>query len=117
MISPHPPRCARPPLPQCAGLSGENFPAIDTCAGLHGNELKPSCADLIRASTPLYRPPQGVDGRVEPGQDEIGRRIPSLGRRQIFPRTALRTAGEGGPRPKGWVGEGGLTGHAASIYP
>src|SRR6266851_3769242 len=61
MISPHPPRCARPPLPQCAGLSGENFPAIDTCAGLHGNELTPSCADLIRASTPLYRPPQGVD--------------------------------------------------------
>ena len=30
-----------------------------------------SCADLIRASTSFSRPPQGVDGRVKPGQDEI----------------------------------------------
>src|SRR6266851_7134467 len=62
-------------------------------------------------STPLYRPPQGVDAhgsspwaegpRVEPGQDEIGRRIPSLGPRQIFPLTALPPGGRG-------KGEGGL---------
>src|SRR6266851_4237015 len=73
---------------------------MSTFVGLPGNKLKSSCADLIRASTSLHRPPQGVDAhgsspwaegpRVEPGQDEIRCRIPSLGGRQIFPRTARR---------------------------
>jgi hypothetical protein len=48
---------------------------------------------LIRVSTSLFRPAQGVDGRVEPGQDEIGKEYRSYGRRKDFPRTALRRTG------------------------
>jgi hypothetical protein len=33
--------------------------------------MKSSCADLIRASPYLFRAPEGVDGPVEPGQDEF----------------------------------------------
>jgi hypothetical protein len=56
---------------------------------------KLSCADLIRASTPLFRLLEGVDGRAKPGQDKVIRPISSLFRPQHFPRTALRDAGEG----------------------
>jgi uncharacterized peroxidase-related enzyme len=47
----------------------ENFLAQAT--GWQVAEINPqsSCADLIRASTPLFRALEGVDGRVEPGQD------------------------------------------------
>jgi error-prone DNA polymerase len=56
-----------------------------------------SCADLVRASTSLFRPPQGVDAhgtspwaegpRAKPGQDEIEEviAVPSLP--QNFPQT------------------------------
>src|SRR5438876_1161919 len=77
--------------PLRAGLSGENILAMLTCMILPENELKSSCADLIRVSTSLSLPSQGVDAhgsspwaegpRDKPGQDEIGRRTPSLGRR------------------------------------
>jgi hypothetical protein len=56
---------------------------------------KSSCADLIRVSTPLFRPLKGVDGRDKPGQDEVIRPISLLFGRRIFPRTALPLAGEG----------------------
>src|ERR1700674_4673583 len=56
---------------------------------------KSSCADLIRVSTPLIRLLEAVDGRAEPGQDEVIRPISSLVRPQNFLRTALRGAGEG----------------------
>src|SRR5439155_12845641 len=42
-----------------------------TGVGLTENDLGSSCADLIRVSTSLSRPPQDVDGRDKPGQDEI----------------------------------------------
>jgi hypothetical protein len=64
---------------------------------------KSSCADLIRASTPFFRPLEGVDAhgsspwaegpRDKPGQDEVIRPISSLVRPQNFPRTALRPGG------------------------
>src|SRR5437660_10446714 len=60
-LRPHPPRYAQHPLPQCAGLSGENILAMLTCVILSENELKSSCADLIRVSTSLSLPSQGVD--------------------------------------------------------
>ena len=56
-----------------------------TCVVLLENELKSSCADLIRVSTSLTRRCQGVDGRNKSGQDEIGQGVPSLHRRKIFP--------------------------------
>jgi hypothetical protein len=59
---------------------------------------KSSCADLIRASTPLFRLLEAVDGRAEPGQDEVIRPISSLIRPQNFPRTALRFRGDDGTR-------------------
>ena len=37
--------------------------------------MKSSCADLIRASTSLFQAPEGVDGRVKPGQDETWRLV------------------------------------------
>src|SRR5437879_1250795 len=59
------------PLPPAgAGLSGEIFPASVTCVRLAANDLRSSCAGLTRASTSLFRPIQGVGGRVKPGQDE-----------------------------------------------
>jgi hypothetical protein len=33
--------------------------------------MKSSCVDLIHASIFLFRVPEGVDGRVKPGQDEF----------------------------------------------
>jgi hypothetical protein len=63
--------------------------------------LESSCADLIRASASLFRAAEGVDGRVKPGQDETREPISFLLPPQDFPRTALRTAGEGGPSPDG----------------
>jgi hypothetical protein len=66
--------------------------------------LESSCADLIRASTSLFRVAEGVDGRVKPGQDETREPISFLLPPQDFPRTALRTAGEGAERSK--AGEG-----------
>jgi len=39
--------------------------------GLGGDQVKSSCADLIRASTPFFPAREGVDGRVKPGQDEL----------------------------------------------
>jgi hypothetical protein len=47
-----------------------------------------------------------LDGRDKPGQDEVIQPISSLLRPQNFPRTALRSAGAGGPSLKGLVGEG-----------
>src|SRR5207245_10456487 len=75
-----------------AGLSGKNFLARMTCVGPPGSELKSSCADLIRASTSFSRLSQGVDGRVEPGQDEMGDDFLSLVAPD-FSRTALRLRG------------------------
>src|SRR5712692_7609148 len=63
---------------------------------------------------PTDRSPWAEGPRVEPGQDEIGRRIPSLGRRQIFPRTALRTAGEGAERSE--AGEGAVGGMTEKLF-
>ena len=56
---------------------------------------KSSCADLIRASTPLFRLLQGVDGRAKPGQDEVIRPISFLFGRKIFPGQPCRKRGEG----------------------
>ena len=64
-----------------------------TSFDLTGINLKSSCADLIRASTSLFRTLEGVDGRDRPGQDEISGSICSVIRPQDFPRTALRTPG------------------------
>src|SRR5713101_1761211 len=75
-----PPADADPFLPAAtAGLSGENILAMLTCVILPENELKSSCADLIRVSTSLSLPSQGVDAhgsspwaegpRDKPGQD------------------------------------------------
>jgi hypothetical protein len=36
------------------------------------NQPKSSCADLIRAPTPLLGALEGVDGRAKPSQDEAG---------------------------------------------
>ena len=85
-------RCPR----ESAGLSGENFLARMTCGGCARSNFNSSCADLIRVSTSLFRPAQGVDGRVETGQDEIGKAISLLWSPQDFPRTALRESGDPG---------------------
>src|SRR5690348_16796883 len=58
-----------------------------------GNNPQSSCADLIRVSTSLFRLPQGVDGRVKPGQDEIGESISFFLAPRDFPQTALRFRG------------------------
>jgi hypothetical protein len=58
--------------------------------------LESSCADLIRASTSLFRAAEGVDGRVKPGQDETREPISFLLPPQDFPRTALRFRGNDG---------------------
>src|SRR5436190_9305308 len=65
--------------------------------------LKSSCADLIRASTPWFGALEGVDAhgftpwaegpRIKSGQDEISEPISSLIQPQDFPRTALRFHG------------------------
>src|SRR5712692_3801411 len=91
------------PLPASAGLSGENILAMPTCVILPENELKSSCADLIRVSTSLSLPSQGVDAhgsspwaegpRDKPGQDEIGRRFLSVWRREMFPGKPCAQAG------------------------
>src|SRR6266702_2090293 len=83
---------------ESAGLSGEIISATITGLGLTGIDLKSSCADLIRASTSLFRALEGVDGRAKPGQDEIGGSICSVIRPQDFPRTALRESGNPGPQ-------------------
>ena len=59
----------------------ESKAATPTGFGLIGSTLKSSCADLIRASTSLFRALEGVAAhgtrpwaegpRVKPGQDEI----------------------------------------------
>ena len=54
-----------------AGLSGEIVSPTITGFWLTAINLSSSCADLIRASTSLFRALEGVDGRVKPGQDEI----------------------------------------------
>jgi hypothetical protein len=64
---------------------------------------KSSCADLIRASTPLFRLLEGVDAhgsspwaegpRDKPGQDEVIRPISSLVRPQNFPGQSCAFAG------------------------
>src|SRR5438105_1464666 len=81
------------------------------CVTLPEDKLKSSsCADLIRASTSLDRPkawmstdqsPWAEGPRVEPGQDEIGRRIPFPGPRQIFPRQPCALREKVGPSPQG----------------
>src|ERR1700730_11091143 len=83
-----------------AGLSGEIFSARIAGLGLRGIALKSSCADLIRASTPLFRALKDVDAhgtnrwaegpRAKPGQDENRGPISSFSQPQDFPRTALR---------------------------
>jgi error-prone DNA polymerase len=69
-----------------------------------------SCADLVHASTSLFRPPQGVDAhgtrpraeglRAKPGQDEIGEVISFPSLPQNFSQIVLRESGndDGGPR-------------------
>jgi hypothetical protein len=52
---------------------------------------------LIRASTPLFPAPEGVDGRAKPGQGETGEPISFLLAPQDFPRTALRKSRKPGP--------------------
>jgi hypothetical protein len=44
--------------------------ARDNRVGTRTNQPKSSCADLIRASTPLFRALEGMDGGGKPGQDE-----------------------------------------------
>src|SRR5260370_40626564 len=46
--------------------------ALRHLAPLAGNNFNSSCAHLIRATTSLPLRSQGVVGRDEPGQDEIG---------------------------------------------
>src|SRR5438128_3324922 len=73
--------------------------------GLAGIEFKPSWADLIRASTSLFRALEDVDAhetspwaegpRANPGQDEITGRFPSAGLsgehlKRSQPRRAVR---------------------------
>jgi hypothetical protein len=49
-----------------------------------------SCADLIRASTPLFKFAEGVDGRAKPGQDEAFGGFPRLfGRKNPLDSPAL----------------------------
>ena len=86
-------RHASLPSRQAAGLSGEIISAMITGVEPTGTDLKSSCADLIRASTSLFRALEGVDGRDKPGQDEISGSICSVIRPQDFPRTALRFCG------------------------
>jgi hypothetical protein len=86
-----------------AGLSGENFPSRMTCIGFSRNNCQSSGADLIRASTSLFRPTQAVDAhgsspwaegpRVKPGHDEIGEAISVSSARRDFPRKVLRFRG------------------------
>jgi hypothetical protein len=71
---------------ESAGLSGEIISATITGVEPTGTDLKSSCADLIRASTSLFRALEGVDGRDKPGQDEISGSICSVIRPQDFPR-------------------------------
>ena len=78
------------------GLSGEIISATITGVEPTGTDLKSSCADLIRASTSLFRALEGVDGRDKLGQDEISGSICSVIRPQDFPRTALRESGNPG---------------------
>jgi len=66
------------------------------CSSSPLDNFKPSCADLIRASTSSFRAPEGVDGRVEPGQDELCGPIPPLLLPQNFPQTARRESGDPG---------------------
>jgi len=80
------------------------------CVGLAGNDLKSSCADLIRVPTSFFRLPQGVGGRHKAGQDEIPKAICSLRCREIFPGPSplageggTRTAGGWGPAPPGVI--------------
>jgi hypothetical protein len=81
------------PLARAAGLSAENFAAGFTYIVLIKNNLTPSCADLIRASTSLTRPLRAVGGRVKPGQDEIGEAISFFSSPQDLPRTVPARAG------------------------
>jgi hypothetical protein len=81
---------------ESAGLFGEIISAMITSLDLTGINLKSSCADLIRASTSLFRTLEGVDGRDRPGQDEISGSICSVIRPQDFPRTVLRESGNPG---------------------
>src|SRR5207245_2607567 len=92
-IDPHPPSLSGwvPPSPAVRRAVRGKYPCNANLCILPENELKSSCADLIRVSTSLSLPSQGVDAhgsspwaegpRDKPGQDEIGRRTPSLGRR------------------------------------
>ena len=70
---------------ESAGLSGEIISATITGVEPTGTDLKSSCADLIRASTSLFRALEGVDGRDKPGQNEIAGRLALLCGRRIFP--------------------------------
>src|SRR6266446_3935136 len=83
-----------------AGPSGEIFLPRMTCAGLGGNGFKSSCADLIRVSTSLFQPLQGVDGRHKAGQDEIGKAISFPSAPRDFHRIALRFRGNDGEERK-----------------
>ena len=67
------------------GLSGEIISAMITGVEPTGTDLKSSCADLIRASTSLFRALEGVDGRDKPGQNEIAGRLAPVCGRRIFP--------------------------------
>ena len=63
---------------------------------------KSSCADLIRASTPLFRLLEAVDGRDEPGQDEVIQPISSLVRPQNFPGQPCAPRERGGQARRAW---------------
>src|SRR5437762_2222707 len=60
------------PSPRLRRLSEKNLLAAMTDARCTRNNFNSSCADLIRVSTSLFRPAQGMDGRPKPGQDKIG---------------------------------------------
>jgi hypothetical protein len=97
-------RALAAPLPHCARLSGEIFPARTTFLGVVDIHQKSSCADLIRASTSLFRP---LEGRGWPGKTRP-RRNPGadflLFGRKIFPGQPSAFAGESAER--GEAGEG-----------
>ena len=76
-----------------AGLSGEIVSPTITGFWLTAINLSSSCADLIRASTSLFRALEGVDGRDKPGQDEIAGRLAPLCGRRIFPGQPCAFAG------------------------
>jgi hypothetical protein len=68
-----------------AELFGKKFPCTHNRLGFAGTNPKSSCADLVRASTPLFRALEGVGAhgsspwaegpRAKPGQDEGSRPI------------------------------------------